>query len=199
MKKLKCLHLGNGTVYLKSTKNEEWINVDMVGKLAVNNPKMVEHNGTTVDKYYKYPFRMNKGNNVTDIHVDARDLSRFKDESFDKILNVNLIDHFKKEEFIKALQEWKRVLKKGGELIIDVDDRGKQAQMLVNSKTQEETDWALRLIYCDHADIGRSHFWGYTQNYLKHILEEAGFKYVWTSNSYILHDVYPNFQICVKK
>jgi len=189
----KKLHLGNGTVYLKG-----WINIDIYGLLAKDNPKLVKRNQTTIKKYYKYPFRQNKDSYVTDMLMDVRKLD-FEDNSIDEILCVNLIDHLKKEEFIRVLKEWKRVLVKGGKLIIDVDDRQKQAKMLAQAKTIEEIEWALRLIYCDHAAEGRTHWWGYTPKYLRRVLSEAGFKYLWTRRDYIVHDVYPNFQICVEK
>lgn len=189
----KKLHLGNGTVYL-----DGWINIDLFGLLAKDRPDLVKHNITTVKNYYKYPFQQNKDNFVTDMLMDVRKLD-FEDNSVDEILCVNLIDHLKKEEFIQALQEWKRVLTKGGRLIIDTDDRKKQAGMLTNAKTIEEIEWALRLIYCDHAAEGRTHWWGYTPKYLRHILKEAGYKYLWTRRNYIVHDMYPNFQICVQK
>jgi predicted SAM-dependent methyltransferase len=191
-KKVK-LHLGNGTVYL-----DGWVNVDMAGKLAKDYPEIAEHNKTTVENYYKFPFRGNKDNNVTDIIMDVRKLD-FPDDHADEILCVNLVDHMKKEDFLKTLHEWKRVLAPGGTLIIDVDDRRKQAEILTSAETNEEIEWALRLIYCDHAAEGRTHWWGYTPEYLKQILENAGFSHVWTRRDYIIHDVYPNFQICVRK
>jgi SAM-dependent methyltransferase len=187
------LHLGNGTVYL-----DGWVNIDIVGRLAVDYPELVEHNRTTVDRYYKFPFRQNKDIMVTDIIMDARDL-KFSDAMFDEILCVNLIDHMKKEDFIKALKEWRRVLAYGGKLIIDVDDRAKQAEILVSAETNEEIEWALRLIYCDHVSEGRTHWWGYTPEYLKKILIDAGFTYIWMRRDYIIHDTYPSFQICVQK
>ncbi len=192
-KKVK-LHLGNGTVYL-----DGWINIDIVGLLAKDYPKLADRNRTTIKNYYKFPFRQNKDNNVTDMIMDVRKLNYFADNSVDEILCVNLIDHIKKEEFIKALREWKRVLKKGGILIIDVDDRQKQAEILTSAETIEEIEWALRLIYCDHKSKGRTHWWGYTPIYLKNILMKEGFKYIWTKTDYIIHDMYPNFQIKVKK
>lgn len=188
------LHLGNGTVYLNG-----YINIDMIGELATERPDLVERNKTTVDKYYRYPFRANKDSFVTDIKADVGKLPMFNDNSVEEILSVNLIDHMKKEEFITTLQEWKRVLIDGGKLIIDVDDRRKQAEILTSAETVEETEWAMRLIYCDHASEGRTHWWGYEPEYLKDILERAGFKHAWTRRDYIIHDVYPNFQICVTK
>lgn len=190
---MKKLHLGNGTVYL-----DGWTNVDMVGKLAKDYPELADKNRTTVEKYYKFPFRQNKDNNVTDMIMDVRKLE-FEDESVDEILCVNLIDHMKKEEFLETLKEWKRVLKTGGQLVIDVDDRQKQAEILTSAETNEEVEWALRLIYCDHASGGRTHWWGYTPMYLKQILENNGLKFIWVKNNYITHDMYPNFQICVQK
>lgn len=187
------LHLGNGTVYL-----DGWINIDMAGKLAKDYPEMADYNRTTIENYYKFPFRQNKDNNVSDMIMDVRKLD-FEDNSVDEILCVNLIDHMKKEEFTETLKEWKRVLKIGGKLIIDVDDRAKQAEILTSAETNEEVKWALRLIYCDHAKEGRTHWWGYTPEYLKHILINAGFIYAWTRRDYIIHDMYPNFQICVQK
>jgi predicted SAM-dependent methyltransferase len=192
-KKTIKLHLGNGTVYL-----EGWTNIDIVGKLAKDHPDIVKHNSTTIENYYKRPFRQNRDNNVTDIIMDIRNLE-FPENSAEEILSVNVIDHMKKEEFLEALQNWKKVLKPGGLLIIDVDDRKKQAQLLASADTVEEMEWALRLLYCDHAKTGRTHWWGYTPEYLLHLLKQAGFTHKWTRNDYIHHDITTNFQICVKK
>jgi SAM-dependent methyltransferase len=190
---MKKVHLGCGTVYL-----EGYQNIDITGLLASEHPELVEHNKTTVDKYYKYPFRENKGNVVVDEIMDIRKLT-YEDNSVDKIITVNTIDHFKKEDFIVAAKDWYRVLKPEGVLIIDVDDRKKQAEILTHAETIEDIEWALRLIYCDHMAPGRSHMWGYTESYLQFILEQIGFKFVWLKNDYILHDITSNFQIMVKK
>jgi SAM-dependent methyltransferase len=187
------LHLGNGTVYL-----DGYTNIDMIGLVAKLHPDLVEHNRTTIDNYYKFPFRQNKDNNVSDALMDVKRLC-YEDNSVDEILCVNLIDHMPKEEFIIALNEWKRVLKTDGILIIDIDDRRKQAEILTSAETNEEIEWALRLMYCDHAKKGRTHFWGYEPKYLQHIVEPVGFKQIWTATTYIIHDMYPNFQSCFQK
>jgi predicted SAM-dependent methyltransferase len=187
------LHLGNGTVYL-----DGYVNVDLHSPLAYDHPDLVARNKTTVAKYYKFPFRANKDNNVCDVTMDIRTLA-YPDDSADEILTVNTLDHMTKEDAMRALVEWKRVLKPGGQLIIDVDDRQKQAQILTSAETVEEVEWALRLIYCDHAAAGRTHWWGYTPAYLKDLLTRLGFQFKWVREDYIIHDMYPNFQICVTK
>lgn len=203
MEKKKALHLANGTVYLKSTKDKEWINIDITGELASKRPDLVELSGTTIDKYYKYSWGINIDNRVTDILMDVRDLSCFKDNSIDEILSVNLIDHISREDFIKALGEWHRVLKPGGRMIIDVDNRQESVKMLVDAKTVKEIESAMFYIHCDCRDKYYLHFHGYTPEYLRSILEENKFKYIWTKNDYIIHDRFDNrklfFQICVEK
>jgi hypothetical protein len=187
------IHAGSGTVYL-----EGYINIDITGLLASEHPELVEHNKTTVDKYYKFPFRGNKDNVVVDEIMDMRKLT-YEDNSVDELLTVNTIDHMKKEDFISAAIDWYRVLKPGGKLIIDIDDRRKQAGLLANAESNEEIEWALRLIYCDHMKEGRSHLWGYTRKYLRDILTTIGFKFIWIKEDYILHDITSNFQIMMEK
>ncbi|EKE00425.1 MAG: hypothetical protein ACD_22C00025G0003 [uncultured bacterium] len=188
------LHLGCGTVYL-----DGYINIDAVGELASERPDLVEHNITTIKKYYKYPFRQNKDNKVCDVKMDILELSSFKKNSVDEILTVNLIDHMKKDEFIKALSKWKRMLKPNGLLIIDVDDRQKQVESLMEAKKLEEIEWGLRVIYCHHKNKYDTHWWGYTPKYLKNILKAEGWKIHWTKKNYIVHDLTPNFQVCASK
>ncbi len=188
------LHLGNGTVYL-----DGWVNIDLGGELAADRPDLVEHNRTTVDKYFKYKYPENISNKVTDIHVDMRNLSAYADNSVDEMLSVNTISHIPKEECLAMLREWHRALKPGGTLIIDNADRKKQAQLLVDATTFEETDWALRLFYCHHKTELDIHHWGFTPTYLQKLLEDIGFKHLWTRTDYIVHDMSDNFQICVTK
>lgn len=189
------LHLGNGTVYL-----DGYTNIDINAELTCNRPDLVKQNRTTIDKYFKFPFGENIDNKVTDLLMDIRDLSDFKDNTVDEILLVNVISHIKKSELLEALKEWHRILKPEGLLIIDNCDRQKQAQLLIDAKTFEEYEWALRLIYCHQRSCYDIHFWGYCPDYAKMFLENTGlFKYVWTKNDYIEHDITDNFQICVKK
>lgn len=54
-------------------------------------------------------------------HVqDVKDLSNFEDESVSLIYSCHLLEHFKRKEINEVLQEWNRVLKKGGILRLSV-------------------------------------------------------------------------------
>ena len=54
--------------------------------------------------------------NITVTKVDAQNLKRYKDHSFDRLIAGCLILHLEKPE--NALKEWRRVVKKGGWLSI---------------------------------------------------------------------------------
>jgi SAM-dependent methyltransferase len=185
------LHLGNGSVYL-----DGWVNIDMFCPRASDYPELVEHNKTTIDHYFKFPIGENKGNSVTDIVMDVRKLE-FEDNSVDEILCVDLLDHIKREDIARTIMEWQRVLKPGGTLTIDVDDRVEQAKRLIKAKTIKDFERALKLIYCESSE-GMKHWWGFTSWYLKDILDAANFKFVWEKKDFIVH-VDPHFQICVQK
>lgn len=191
MKTKQKLHLGNGSVYL-----DGWINIDLMGVLAKDNPELAEHNRTTIENYFKFPIGENKNNLVTDLKMDVRVLE-FEDDSIDEILCVDLLDHLQREDIIPTLKEWKRVLKEGGKLIIDVDDRVGQAKKLIEAKTVKDFERALKLIYCE-ATPGMSHWWGFSSWYLKEILVSVGFKPFWERPDFINH-IDPHFQICVQK
>jgi predicted SAM-dependent methyltransferase len=191
------LHLACGSVYLK-----DYINIDIKGDLAVDNPELVTENITTVDKYFKKTYvkkilgHNSRGRIVVDILANVKNLP-FEDDSVEEILSANLIDHIRLQEIPQLLNEWHRVLAPGGKLIIDVGDAVGNAQMLVDAKTEEELEWALRLMYCHSRDEYDSHRWGYTAKYLTSILQKYGFNYLWDRTDYIEH-VYPSFQLCVE-
>jgi predicted SAM-dependent methyltransferase len=191
----KKLHLACGSVYL-----DGYVNIDIVG---TKDPKVIEQNKTTLKKYYKraysrgYVGRDIRPRVAVDVIADVVELP-YGDGSVDEILTVNLLDHLRRQDVPKALMEWRRVLKVGGKLIIDLGDIRGNAEEIFKAKTQEEYEWAIRLFYCHSRDPYDSHHWGYTGDYLEQILKEAGFKHLWTRNDYIVH-AYPSFQICVER
>lgn len=195
---MKKLHLGNGGIYLK-----DYINIDMSGVSSRLRPDVAKHNLTTIDKYFKYPYRDNMNNDCYDIKMDVLDLSVFDDNSIDEILTVNLVEHLFKRDFLKAAEEhWHRVLKPKGILIIDTPDIVGNAQKLVEAKTFERMEEILNYIHCHGRTPYAIHRWGYTPEYLTYLLKPIGFKWLKQDNNYIKHDIdystFINFYEAVK-
>ena len=56
-------------------------------------------------------------------HVTSIDnLSMFQDNTVDVIYNCHVLEHFKRQDVLRVLREWNRVLKKGGMLRTAVPD-----------------------------------------------------------------------------
>lgn len=60
-------------------------------------------------------------NQKADLSCDVRKLP-YKDGTIDEIFASHIIEHFNYYEAKEVLKEWKRVLKKGGKLIIETPD-----------------------------------------------------------------------------
>lgn len=77
----------------------------------------------TFDRELSHPSHAHVGNAKQDHTGDAQDLSRFSDESFDYVYSSHCIEDF--ENTAGVLQEWVRVLKPGGYLILLFPDEQK--------------------------------------------------------------------------
>jgi len=120
-----------------------------------------------------------------DYKIDARDLSHLKDETVDSIYSSNLLEHFTILESRNVLQEWNRVLKKGGYLVLSVPDMKK---IIDTSHEWLNADWLdipppklwdsiMKTIFgWQHVGPGQIHQWGYSPKYLAHRLEKNGFE-----------------------
>lgn len=175
------LHLGCGTVYLKN-----YINIDAQGVWAKERPDIRKHNETTIDKYFKHPFRSNINNECFDIRADITDLSMFEDNSVDEVFSANVIEHLQKDVLLKAIEKhWHRVLKPGGLLIIGVPDIVGIAKELLKAKDWKYFEEVLNWIYCHHRTKFDTHLWGYSPEYLTHLVEPLGFKFFVRNDKYI--------------
>jgi len=192
MKKTR-LHLGCGTVYL-----DGYINIDLEGVPARLNPTLRDHNKTSRDNYFKYPFRQNILHECYDIKMDVTDLSLFDDNSVDEILTVNLAEHIRKTPFLKAVEEhWFRVLKPGGVLVVDTPHIKETAKELLTCREKPEDypqmEEVLNWLFCHGRAQWDVHVWGYTPEYLTYILS-PWFKFLKRDDKYINHDApYPYF------
>jgi predicted SAM-dependent methyltransferase len=102
-------------------------------------------------------------------------LPTFEDESVDEIYAIHLFEHLERLKIGEALGEWRRVLKKGGKLILEMPCLDKIAQMLVEGETNIKM--TLFGIFGDVTEPSpyMRHQWCYTIKELQAVLEANGF------------------------
>lgn len=112
-------------------------------------------------------------------HVgDARDLSRFMDNTFDKIYASHIVEHFDYVGELEAtLREWNRVLVPGGWLGISVPDLDTLAGIFLQRQALsfEERFMVMRMIFGGHVNEYDHHKVGLSEDLLTGFLLLAGF------------------------
>lgn len=109
-----------------------------------------------------------------DIDSDIRTLP-FEDDYADKVMAIHVIEHFYQWEAEEVVNEWMRVLKPGGEIILECPNLTKAVEYIAKGiKDPQLTSWP---IYGDpgHKDPLMCHKWGYTPSSLKSLLKSVGF------------------------
>ena len=117
-----------------------------------------------------------------DVVCDIRQLHAFKSNCADLILAVHVIGHFYAWEVLALLQEWKRVLKPGGKIVLECPNLLSACQMILANPEQatapgSEGRFAMWPLYGDPQwkDPLMCHRWAYTPQSLKLTLQQAGF------------------------
>lgn len=116
-----------------------------------------------------------------DVICDLADLSEFQDNSVDEILSVHVVEHFWRWEVETILNEWVRVLKPGGKMILECPNLISACERFLENPEQrchedqrgQQTMWVF---YGDPSwrDPLMVHRWGYTPYSLKMLLQEIG-------------------------
>ena len=134
-------------------------------------------------------------NAVSGPHVDhvgnAKDLSRFKDNTFQVIYASHVLEHFDyKTELEIALQEWKRVLIPKGLLYVSVPDLDSLAWLLLQKDKlcTDERFFVMRMIFGGHMDQHDYHHVGLNGEFLTAYLKKAGFHNIRRVDSFGLFD-----------
>lgn len=166
------LHLGCGTVYLKN-----YTNIDGMPNFLSDNvdQKIIESVSTTFENYYKYEFEKAPSYVVADLSHNLNESLPFKDLTVEEIVMFHVLEHFPKQKADILLDEIFRVLEKNGNFIVAVPDLKKTAELLVNSKTEKEENWAIRLIHGTQRNKYAHHYCGYTKRTLISLLKKHGF------------------------
>ena len=116
-----------------------------------------------------------------DVLCDLRRLKPFADNEIDEILSVHVVEHFWRWEIVDVLKEWVRVLKPGGQMVIECPNLLTACQEIMQNpdiaigpgKEGRRSMWVL---YGDPGwkDPLMMHRWGYTPNSLMQLMREAG-------------------------
>ena len=129
-----------------------------------------------LDGYENIDFPDNHSGLKPDTECDIRKLPH-DDESVDEVMAIHVIEHFYRWEVEDVLKEWKRVLKPGGKLVLELPDLNKIMTAFLEAPNIDvtKTFWGL---YGDpgHKDERMCHRWAYTAGMLVGILRQIGFK-----------------------
>ncbi|MFX0208722.1 MAG: hypothetical protein ACFFDT_22260, partial [Candidatus Hodarchaeota archaeon] len=110
---------------------------------------------------------------VADIGAHAAFLP-FKSDIIGTIEAYHLLEHFDWVEVKYLLNEWFRILKEGGSLIIEVPDLTASSRKLIRLKDLSSQTTTLQWIY-GVKDLGMQHKTGFTKEILVNFLLKAGF------------------------
>lgn len=112
-------------------------------------------------------------------HVgNAKDLSRFPDNTFSEIYASHVLEHFDySREVLETLEEWNRVLIHGGILYVAVPDLDVLARLYLDKDQQDIEDRFLLMgmMFGGHADNNDYHKVGFNEELLSYYLEKADF------------------------
>lgn len=91
-----------------------------------------------------------------------------------ELMAIHLFEHVNHWDVDPMLKEWRRLLKRGGRLILEMPDIVKAAKNLLAGKSDQQTMWAI------YGDPGprqelNGHRWGWTFRTIKPVLERNGF------------------------
>lgn len=118
-----------------------------------------------------------------DVCCDIRDLSAFADNHADEVMAIHVIEHFYHWEVVDLLKEWVRVLKPGGQLVLECPNLISACEALlkdpeVASRPGTEGNRSMWCFYGDPSwkDPLMCHRWLYTPQSLAQVMHEAGLR-----------------------
>ncbi len=119
---------------------------------------------------------INPGQHVD--HVgDARDLSRFENDTFEVVYSSHVLEHFDYvDQLQNVLQEWYRVLKPQGKLYVSVPDMDVLARLFLSEDlTAMDRFMVMRMMFGGHVDQHDYHYVGLNGEILSLYLYNTGF------------------------
>jgi len=118
-----------------------------------------------------------------DVCCDIRDLSAFGNDHADEVMAIHVIEHFYRWEVVDLLKEWVRVLKPGGQLVLECPNLISACEALlanpdIASGPGVEGNRTMWCFYGDPSwkDPLMCHRWLYTPQSLAQVMHEAGLR-----------------------
>lgn len=132
-----------------------------------------------------------RGDVEPDVVDDVSKLERFKPDSVDLIYTSHVLEHFTREDSIKAMKRWHEVIKPNGTIRISVPDLEACFEHYICHK---KLDLLKCLLYGSQKHPYDFHYTGWDFTTLKRDLESVGFKdvrrYDWTKTEHFFVDDY---------
>ena len=107
---------------------------------------------------------------LPDVVCDVRTIPDL-DEKYDVVTAYHILEHIPANDSIKAVQEWTRILKTGGKLIIDVPNIAVPMKAIANGL---EDPYAHQMIWGNQANDGEFHYNGFTVEVMRNVVRLAG-------------------------
>ena len=136
-------------------------------KLHIGCGGWIKYDYINIDKYHP----------KADEKMDACRLEGYKDNSVDEILVSHLVEHLPRRDVIRALQEWYRVLKAGGKLMIRCPNFELYLREWLEGSADYREGQGMMNIF-GHDEEGWYHTQGFTKDMLEKQIKKAGFSTV---------------------
>lgn len=115
-----------------------------------------------------------------DIKADVLDLHMFQDGEADVVIASQILEHFSRHDGERALKEWFRVLRSGGECVVSVPDIEAVCSTFNEIPGEHRQGFMYMLFGWQNEDKpGMIHQWGFTPRGLAKAMEDAGFEVIW--------------------
>lgn len=102
----------------------------------------------------------------------------FRDNSFDEIHCIHVLEHLTREKQAPVIKELKRVSKPGCPVYIEVPDFEKVCKLfleeLEKGNLEQARIWTVS-VYGKSERKGMAHHWGFTKQFLSKLLQSCGF------------------------
>ncbi len=130
-----------------------------------------------LDGYLNCDFDDNYSGQKPDVVCDIRELP-FDDGFADEVLAVHVLEHFYIWEAEDVVNEWVRVLKPGGKLVIEVPCLDKIINHFIKFKGSPPINLGMWGLYGDpsYQDERMCHRWAYSISQLQALLNQVGLK-----------------------